>query len=208
MKRQECRFVYPSRKEPIMKQTHGRLAAYVATLLLCAFALHLRGELARIAERNGLHQSFDQYQIAARSERLCRAIRPAAGDVQLLADIELPARDGESQPYWNVVCQDAQGKEIANLMWDGDTGQLHSFSSQNLPVRCAGRPVLQATAAARAWQWLEALEADTPGERWQLQEPPSLDHNNWRVSFQSGSRKVSVYVEARSGALVFARYGL
>jgi hypothetical protein len=172
--------------------------------LICVFVLRIRAGQTRIAERIGLQQSFDRYQIGARSERLCRAALPSTGDVQLLADIDAPARNGDSRPYWNVECCDAGGKEIANLIWEGDTGQLRSFSSLNLPTRRAALPVLRWTAAERALRWLETLEADAPGERWRLLRPPALEGNNWLVCFQSGSHKVRLYVEARSGALVYA----
>jgi hypothetical protein len=158
-----------------------------------------------VAEREGLHQSFDQYQIAARSERLCRAIRPSNGDFQLLADIDMPARTGGARSCWNVECRDAQGEELASLMWDGDTGRLHSFSSLNLPARSAAQPLVRWQAAESARRWLGALEADAPGDRWKLLRPPALENHNWLVCFQSGSRKVSLYVEACSGALVYAR---
>src|SRR5690349_11266093 len=109
---------------------------------------------------------FTAQQILCRSEPLCCVLVPRSPAFNLAV---APTRV-HTAPFWTVLCTDPIGREVANLCWDANTGELAQVSAMP-PKDEDGRPMSllsRSAAVAKARVWMAALGFCARSSHWQV----------------------------------------
>lgn len=142
-------------------------------------------------------------QVIALSGPICRSIAPEARELRFSAR----TYQGDHL-WWNVACRDQSDREVANLDWIPETGEL--FEVGAWPYHPQERPHTSLSAqeaASRMRRWLGVLR---PGAStgWRLAGTPVADYNrNWAAEWVNRGARCITKIDGRSGELLLARFG-
>jgi len=171
---------------------------YVALAFALAGAVVYRSStLSRVEARP--FGRFTSDQIIARAETLVKTIDPAAPPFRL-SSVHSPA--DASIRSWEVACRALDGKDIAHITWDADTGELLSLGHLRKPGALPEGPTLDRKEAVRsAWQWLKVVGVSKLSRAWHVDRAKHDGENIWCVLLRSEDRSAFVTLGSKSREL-------
>ncbi len=137
-------------------------------------------------------------QVLSKSESIVHSIDSNAPPFKLSA-LHGPA--DAALHTWQVDCKAADGRDIAHITWDADTGELHSLGHLGRPRKIPEGPVLNRKEAVRsAWNWLKATGVSKLSRVWHVDR--AVQKNGaWCVRMKSENRTAFVTIGYKTSDL-------
>jgi len=155
---------------------------------------------------SGPHGRYTLAQIIKRSMPLCGALDTSHDSLRLICEPLPTSADGKTCLVWMVDGLDPQGKFKVHLVWDAETGELMVASRSVEPRRWKkGVELKRKEAQQITSSWLTTLGISELASGW---KPDSDLHDTnfvWRVKWRTGTRGVSVSIDARTGEFIMAQ---
>ena len=167
----------------------------VALAFVLAGAVGYRSSILRRTEVRPFGR-FTSDQIVARAETLVKSIDPAAPPFRL-SSVHSPA--DASIHTWDVVCKALDGKDIAHITWNADTGELVSLGHLRKPGALPEGPTLDRKEAVNsAWQWLKVVGVSKLSRTWHVDQAKHSGEDIWFVKLRSEDRSAFVTLGSKN----------
>ncbi len=190
----------------ITRLRHRQYRAWLLYAVLVGASLVILTLRARYLrhERERPFGRLNAEQVMQLSLSICQTISPSEQTLSL----SVMTDKGPSMRCWDVQCRNAAGKQVADLTWEANTGQLSRVGAFPPYHDDPDKSLLTAQQAVRcAYSWLHILQRNAPSLRWFVVRPPlCAARQSWDVALQAAGHHARIQMQAHSGNLLLAEF--